>query len=147
MPPRSRSNPPFTQNQIRDAELDKRGLLTTFELYKAYFLIEAGILSKALVREALFGTGLVTFSPDNLTSIGCPDELFKGGEVAIVNLKDTMITRGDSLVVKKQDEYFKVNVESLMLNDLEVESVENGEVGIKVSRRIKKNSELFVEKK
>jgi hypothetical protein len=34
-----------------------------------------------------------------------------------------------------------------MLNDLEVESVENGEVGIKVSRRIKKNSELFVEKK
>jgi hypothetical protein len=94
MPPRSRSNPPFSNRQIRDAELDNRGLLTTYELYKAYFLIEADILSKALVRESIFGTGLVTFSPTNLTSIGCPDEFFKGGEVAIVNLKDTLIRQG-----------------------------------------------------
>lgn len=145
MPPKSRSTPPFTENQIKDANLDKRGLLTTYDLYKAYFLIEAGILKKSFVRDELFKTGLISLEPNNLRSLGVPDEYFMAGQVAIVNLDGVSIKKGDTLIVKKQDEYFKATIESLKLDDAEVESADAGAVGVKFDKKLKRNSELFVE--
>jgi len=145
MPPKSRSTPPFTEHQINDAILDKRGLLTTYDLYKAYFLIEEGILKKNSVRDELFKTGLISLEPSNLRSLGVPSEYFMAGQVAIVNLDGVSIKKGDTLIVKKQDEYFKATIESLKLDDAEVERADFGEVGVKLNKKLKKNSELFVE--
>ncbi|MGZ8172303.1 MULTISPECIES: hypothetical protein [Methylobacter] len=145
MPPKSRSTPPFTENQIKDANLDNRGLLTTHDLYKAYFLIEEGILKKNSVRDELFKTGLISLEPSNLRSLGIPSEYFMAGQVAIVNLDGVSIKKGDTLIVKKQDEYFTATIESLKLDDAEVESADFGEVGVKLNKKLKKNSELFVE--
>lgn len=145
MPPKSRSNPPFSENQIKDANLDNRGLLTTYNLYKAYFLIEEDILKKEFVREELFKTGLISLIPKHLKSLGIPTEYFMDGHVAIVNLDGISLSKGDTVIVKKQDEYFKVIIESLMLNDDEVDSANAGEIGIKFNKKLKKNSELFVE--
>lgn len=145
MPPKSRSTPPFTENQINDANLDKRGLLTTYDLYKAYFLIEEGILKKSTVRDQLFKTGLISLEPSNLKSLGVPDEYFMAGQVAIVNLDGVSIKKGDTLIVKKQDEYFKTTIESLKLDDAEVESADSGVVGVKFDKKLKRNSELFIE--
>jgi hypothetical protein len=92
MPPKSRSTPPFTDNQVKDAALDKRGLLTTYDLYKTYFLIEDGILQKSDVRESLFKTGLITLEPENIVSIGIPSEYFMDGKIAIVNLDGTTVS-------------------------------------------------------
>jgi hypothetical protein len=145
-PPESRSNPPFSENQIKDAELDKRGLLTTYDLYKAYFLVEEGIMTKKSIRESLFETGLILLKPKNLIFIGRPHEYFMKGEIAIVHLNNISITKGDILIVRKNDSYFKSEIISLMLNDCEVDSASSGEVGIKLSEKIKDNSEIFIEK-
>lgn len=144
MPPKSRANPPFTENQVKDAGHDKRGLLTTYDLYRAYFLIEDGILQKSDVREALFKTGLITLEPEDIIFIGVPHELFMGGQIAIINLNNTPIAVGDTLIVRKQGNYSRAKVESLMIDDKEVDACNVGEVGIKFDRRLKKNSELFV---
>lgn len=146
MPPKSRSNPPFTENQVKDAGHDKRGLLTTYDLYKAYFLIEDGILQKSDVRESLFKTGLITLEPEDIVSIGVPHELFMDGQVAIVNLNDTTLTVGDTLIVRKQGDYSRAKVESLQVDGKEVDASNEGEVGIKLDRKLKRNSELFVRK-
>lgn len=147
IPPKNRANPPFSEHQINDAGLDNRGLLTTYDLYKAYFLIEEDILKKEFVREELFKKGLISLYPRHLTSLGVPDEYFMDGHVAIVNLDGIFLSKGDTVIVKKQDEYFKVTIESLMVNNAEVESAGSGEIGVKFNKKVKKNSELFVDKK
>lgn len=146
MPPKSRSNPPFIPVQIKDADLDKRGLLTAYELYKAYFLIEDGILQKAGVRDALFNTGLIRLEPDNLISIGIPNEFYMDGQVAILNLSSVSLKVGDTLLIKKQGEFFKAVIESLQIDGKDVQDCSAGEVGVKFDRKLKKNSELFISK-
>lgn len=143
IPPNSRNNPPFTTNQINDASLDKRGLLTTFDLYKAYFLIEEGILSKEIVRNRLFDTGLVELTPHDLVSIGKPIEYFKNNTIVILKLKDTFIAKDDILIAKKNSEFLKLKIISIQLDDKDVEYISEGEVGIKLDRSINKGSELF----
>jgi hypothetical protein len=144
MPPKSRSNPPFTAVQIKDADLDKRSLLTTYELYKAYFLIEECILNKSEVREAFFKTGLVCLEPEGLTSIGTAKELYMDGQVAILNLNAVNVKVGDAVIVKKQGEYFGALIESLQIEGEDVQSCDEGAVGVKFNRKLKKNSEVFV---
>ncbi|GAB2891107.1 hypothetical protein ACCI51_03050 [Microbulbifer echini] len=143
-PPKARTNPPFTKDQIKDADHDSRGLITTYDLYKAYFLIEKGILQKSEVRESLFKTGLITLEPKGITSIGVPHELFSNGLVAIVNLNNTEIVVGDILIVKSQGEYTNAMILSLHVDDKQVNSCKSGEVGIKLDQKLRRNSELFV---
>lgn len=146
IPPKSRSNPPFTENQIKDAGHDNRGLLTTYDLYKAYFMIEEEILKKEDVRASLFKTGLITLEPQDIISIGVPDELLMDGQVAIVKLNGTSLSVGDSLIVKKQNDYSKVNILSLQVDDKAVDFCNSGEVGIKLNGKLRKNSELLIRK-
>lgn len=146
MPPKSRNNPPFTEHQIKDAGHDKRGLLTTYDLYKAYFLIEEGILKKEDVRESLFGTGLIKLDPGNLVSVGVPHEFFKDGHVVIVNLDKVELNVGDALIVRKQGDYSKATIQSLQVGDKSVDACSEGEVGIKLDRKIMRGAELFVRK-
>ncbi|MGI0119635.1 hypothetical protein [Zooshikella sp. RANM57] len=144
IPPETRNNPPFTDNQIKDAVLDKRGLLTTYDLYKAYFMIESGVLSKSEVRDSLFEYGRVELRPKGLISLGAPKEYFASGTVAIISLSDVCLNKGMDLYVRKNSDYKKVKIMSIKVNDQEVDEVKNGEVGIKLSRAVKKNSEFYV---
>ncbi|MDC9502919.1 MULTISPECIES: hypothetical protein [unclassified Pseudoalteromonas] len=144
MPPKTRNNPPFTENQINDAVLDKRGLLTTYDLYNAYFLIESGVILKDEVRDCLFEYGLVELKPKSLVSIGIPQEYFSSGTVAIIDLNGIRLTKGASLYVKKNDQYSKVEIISLRVNDQDFDEVETGEVGVKLSSSVKSKSEFFV---
>ena len=143
MPPRLRSNPPFTTAQIKDAELDKRGLLTTYELYNAYFLIEEGVVTKAEVQEAIFKMGLIRIEPTGLVKLGNVNELYMDGRVVILNLPSVTVSIGDVLLIKKQENFLKAIIESLQVNGKEVKSCSGGEVGIRLSISIKKNSEVF----
>lgn len=143
-PPERRCNPPFTDNQINDSKLDKRGLITTYELYKAYFMIEQGILTKEYVREKLFETGLISLSPIGLVSIGIPSEYYHKSTIVIVNVENTLIKKGCHILAKKNNSYSKLKIESLKVNEVEVNEIDNGEVGIKFDRKVAKNSELFI---
>lgn len=72
LPPENRANPPFNDVQIQDATNDKRGLLTTYDLFKLYFNISNGYISKEAARNALFEIGLVGFRPSWATEISGP---------------------------------------------------------------------------
>lgn len=143
-PPESRCNPPFTENQINDARLDKRGLITTYDLYKAYEQIENGVITKEEVREKLFQHGLIKLTPSNLVSLGKPEELFMSGKVAIVNIEGLKLKTGMDIFVSKNGIFNKQQIASLRVNDQDVDEISDGEVGIKFSDVIKKNSELFI---
>lgn len=144
MSPNSRKNPPFSENQIKDAVLDKRGLLTTYDLYKAYFLIEDEVLSKSEVRDGLFEYGLVELKPKNLISLGVPQEYFSSGTIAIIELNGINLKVGMNLYVEKNGDYSKVDILSLKINDQNIDEISNGEVGVKLSSSIKNKSEFFV---
>ncbi|WP_295449658.1 hypothetical protein [uncultured Thiodictyon sp.] len=146
MPPKKRNTPPFTENQIKDARLDKRGLLTTYDLYRAYFMVESGILSKDEVRDRLFDYGLVELEPKDLIRLGTPQEYFMSGTVAILNLRNINLKNGMDLFVKKNSEYEKVKILSIRINEEEVDQVTNGEIGIKLDRAARKNSEFFTKR-
>ena len=103
-----------------------------------------GILEKHEIREALFKNGLIRLDPTNLVSLGTPREYFKNGLVFILILDSVTIKVGDNLVVKKNNDYFEVTIESLQKDDKEIQECSDGEVGIKVSSNLKKNSELYV---
>ncbi|MCZ2722646.1 hypothetical protein O1D97_13765 [Marinomonas sp. 15G1-11] len=143
-PPESRCNPPFTENQINDARLDKRGLITTYSLYKAYEQIENGVLTKEEVRENLFEHGLIEPKPTNLISLGKPAEFFMSGQVAIVNLQETKLTKGMDVFINKNGVFNKIQISSLKVDDKNVDEISDGEVGIKFNGVVKKNSELLI---
>ncbi|MBF4488336.1 hypothetical protein IOD06_00340 [Psychrobacter sp. N25K4-3-2] len=143
--PKNRKNPPFTENQINDAKLDKRGLITTYNLYKAYFLIEDGIITKEEVRYSLFNFGLITLEPSNTISIGISNEVFNNGKVAIINLTDTCTIKiGSTLIGKKDGKLSKLFINSIQINGSNVDEATIGEVGIALNLPIKKGTELFL---
>lgn len=141
--PDHRTNPPFTPNQVKDAELDKRGLVTTYQLYNAYFDISRGLITKEHVRQQLLSFGLVNISP-SLEELGVANEVFKSGRVAILQLQDKIIKVGTALYVCKGGTCEARNIISLQVNDVSAEEARSGEVGIELDRPIRKGSTFYL---
>ncbi len=144
LPPLKRVNPPFTSNQIRDARNDKRGLLTTWQLFNLYFEIQNKVFSKEEARNNLTQFGLVNFRPHNLRFIDEPKEFFHNNYVCIVNIENIEIKIGDILYIEKNDRFYLAEIKSLMINDNSVQKVNKGEVGIKLDIKLKKHSKLWI---
>jgi len=143
LPPHSRKNPPFTPHQIEDAKHDERGLVTTWQLYNLYFDIEKGLITKDEAKKLLLEYGLVDFKPQNLLYIDTTKEIFSKGKICIVNIENIKLNVGDILFFEKNDKYQKVIILDIQLNGSSVESVNNGELGLKLSEAIKKNSKVY----
>lgn len=146
LPPENRTNPPFTKTQIADAESDERGLLTTYDLFKLYFCIEAGIITKEDARNALLGYGLVTFKPSNSDLIGYPKELYHNNTVGIFELNGTTVRVGDELIIFELGKCRRVRIESIQDDNKAIGEVSRGEVGFKFSDEITKSSEFWIPK-
>lgn len=144
LPPRSRINPPFTELQIGDAKLDKRGLVSTWQLYNVYFDVAKGLLSKADVRAQLLSFGAVSFAPPQLIEVGVVNEVFKKGFVIILDLAGKRLTKGMKLIAQKGDDFTAVSIVGLQLDGTDVEVAENGEVGVSLSDAVKKGSKIFI---
>lgn len=142
--PKLRMNPPFTPNQIKDALLDKRGLITTYQLYNAYFDILRGLISKDDVRNQLLGFGHVKIAPPELTEIGVVDEVFQNGRVVILQLDEATVSIGSKLYILKNDVYETRNVIGLQLDGVPADRASGGEFGIQVDAAIKKGSRIFI---
>jgi hypothetical protein len=147
LPPEKRENPPFNEQQIKDANNDKRGLLTTYQLYKLYFMIENDIITKEDASKAMIQYGYVEFKPSNTISLGTVTEIFKNHTVAIVNLKDQKINVGDKIIVKKDTNYTLGSIISIMKDDKEISATDNGEIGIMLDIQIPNKSELLLKVK
>lgn len=143
LPPLNRQNPPFTDNQKQDAIYDERALLSTWQLFKAYIEIESGILQKEDVQCDLLKVGYIEFLPKNLVLIDEPQEIFKDGEVCVVNVTNMELNISDEILVEKDGVFQKNIIEGIQLNDKQVSSANNGELGLKLKSKIKKKSKLW----
>ena len=141
--PSLRLNPPFSKNQIEYAENDERGLLTTWQLYSQYKLIENGIFSKKETRDSLNKWGLITLLPPDLESIGIFKEYYKHPKAGILKLNNSKIKVGDEIYAKKGEKWIRTKIVSIQVNDIDVKCADNGEVGIVTDIELEKGFELF----
>lgn len=146
IPAVDRENPPFTKEQIQDAVNDERGLLTTWTLFNLYYDIQDGILSKEEAKENFYKYGLILFPPRNIIFIDTIHEIFVKGEVFILNLNETTIKVGDTLFIEKNGKFQELTIIEIRLNDKIVREAKNGEVGIKGTKKVSKNSKVWVKK-
>lgn len=146
LPPLARRNPPFTEHQINDAQFDKRGLLTTYELFKLYFAIEEGFITREDARNALLQYGLVNFSPSNASLIGSPLEIHYEGTVVIIEIEKTSLSKGMKIIVCDDGAYFKAEILEIKIDNKSVENASSGEIGIRFDCKIPKSSKLWFSK-
>ncbi len=145
-PPLNRTNPPFTNDQISDAENDERGLISTWQLFNLFFDITHGLISKEDARMALLNFGLIKFNPSSTESIGTPKEVHYNGHVVVMELSKQELNKGDILFFNNNGRFTKATIISLKQDDLNVDKVDNGNVGIKLDIKIKKGTELWKKK-
>ena len=139
-----RQNPPFSDNQIDYAKNDERGLLTTWQLYNQYKLIENGIFTKKETRESLDKWGLISLLPKNLIRVGIYEEYFKKPKAGILTLNNVKLEVGKMIYAKKDGKWICTSIVSIQLNDKDVDQVDNGEVGIVTDIELEKGYEIFV---
>jgi hypothetical protein len=144
LPPKERKNPPFSHHQIKDAESDERGLLTTWELFKLYDYIEEGIISKSEARESILKKGLVSFVPSKTVLVGEVNETFHCDYIIILQLKDCRLKTGDKLIISCDDMYKSAIIQNLQENDLNVDEACGCEVGIKLNVPVRKKSKIYL---
>lgn len=144
MQPQLRENPPFSENQIDYAYNDERGLLTTWQLYQQFKLIENGIFTKEETRQAMKQIGLITLLPKDFYSIGTVTEYFKKPKACILNLNDAEIKRGVCVWAKKGELWKKGKICSIQVDDNDVDTARSGEVGLVLDIELAKGFELFV---
>lgn len=144
LPPLERENPPFTKNQIKDAENEERGLLTTWDLFRTYYFIKDNLATKKEIKNKLTDFGLVQLFPDNLVFLDKIDEIFMDGNIFIMDLDNIKIKINDELVVFKDNNYKKVKITNIQIDDRDVEYAKNAEVGIKINDKVNRNSEVYL---
>lgn len=143
LPPNDRENPPFTKEQIRDAINDKRGLLTTYQLYNLYFSIHEGLILKEDAREAMYSHGLIEFKPSNLVEIGMIEKTFMKGFVFLLQLNQNEIKKGDRLFIERNGKFKSIIVEELKIKEDVVELAVNCRVGIKSDSKVYEKSIVY----
>lgn len=144
MEPLKRHIPPFTENQIKDAEYGYRAMAYTFQLFNLYFEIKNGILSKEEARDALLRFGLVDFHI-NFKSIGSPYSYYQDGRVVCLELHDTTLSTGDTIYFKDRKQRFnKVQIVNLQMNKKNLSTANNGKVGIEVNEKVPTGVEFYV---
>jgi len=143
--PIKRKNPPFSEQQIADAESDERGLLTTYEIFKLYSYIPKGFITKEDARSCLLKYGLVEFKPSRSSRLGYPLEVHHNGEVVILNISNITVNKSASIIVCNDDGWLRAEILEIKLKDETIESVSEGEIGVRLSSRVLKTSELWLE--
>lgn len=144
LPPDERFNPPFNKLQIQDATDDDRGLLTTYELFRLYFNISNGFISKDDAREAIKRKGLIRFPPSGATAIPTPDEYHYDDTVIICKIDGLRLREGAAIIFEKDGRFCSAQVLEIQLDGQSVKAADSGEIGIKLSMSIPKESQLWV---
>ncbi len=148
LPAGKRQNPPFTSNQISDAEYDARGLITTWQLFNLYFAIEDGIISKEEARLEFEKTGYIDFIPDSWIQLNKPKEYYKENTIGIIELQgNTTVKKGDYIVTLKNEKFYQHKIISIQLDGLDVEEATYGEIGLKLSGSLPKSVDIYLKSK
>ncbi len=70
-------------------------------------------------------------------------EVFQKNTVCIITIKDTEIQIGDSLFIEKDNKISETIILDIRKDDVSIQSVNDGEVGLKLDCTIKKNSKIW----
>jgi len=143
LPPIKRQNPPFMEHQIQDAKNDERGLLTTYQLFNLFFDIENGVITKEEARKSFLEFGFIDFRPKNLIYVFKPTEIFKDGEVCIVNIENISLQLNEELLIEKNGRFKRVKILEIQENGKSVDQGSNGEFGLELSSKIRKKSVIW----
>lgn len=141
-PPHMRTNPPFNETQIQDAINDDRGLLTTWDLYKLYFEIENGIISKDEIQESFFQFGMVNFRKVFI-QVTRVDKIYQSGNVASLELAGEVLKKGDVIFSEKDSYMKKHTVKSIQKNKMDVDFAEDGKIGVLIDIPLEVNSIIY----
>ena len=143
--PKNRDYPPFKPEQITDAEESERGLLTTYQLFKSYFDIENGFLSKKDVMDAMFKYGMVRLEPSDERLILKESTLHHQNQVFLAQLReDQTISVGDSILVFQDNEWSYRKVIEIKLNNKITQSLTGQKGGFLLDSRIKPSSKIWL---
>jgi len=146
LPAAQRKNPPFSKEQRQDAINEKRGLLTTWQLFNLYYDIQNNTITKEKARSSLYDYGLISFKPENISFIGEIEEVFKEPQAFILKLNNTEIKQGDIFFIEKDERFRKLEVLKIKLNEKSVPKADQGEVGIKGDFLPKVKSKVWIRK-
>lgn len=147
-PPFERPNPAFTKAQIEDAVRDEYTLVSTWELYKAVRLFQEKLILFEDINIGLHTPGLFAAIPKSWNYVGKIERLLKDKTVVCVYLKAPSIKLGDELIVQTGNEYLRVNVEEMMIDNINVDSAKlDDKLSINLKVPIKKQSVIFVKPK
>ena len=144
LPPSHRRNPPFSQNQLQDAINEKRGLVTTLDLFNLFFNVENGHVKKEHARDSLYSVGLIRFVPSGAAVAVRPRERHYSGYVAIIDLSDLEVRPGDEVVFDVNDRYASAVIEDVQIEGESVESADSGEVGLRFSKKLESGATLWL---
>lgn len=146
LPPIDRQNPPFNEQQIRDAQLAERGLLTTYGIFKLYSYIEKNFITKEDARSSLLKPGLVEFKPSRSILLGSsPLEVCHDRQIVILNISNITVNKNASIIVCNNEDWFRAEILEIQLYGKTVKSVSEGEISVKLSRRVPTTFELWLE--
>lgn len=143
--PLNRTNPPFNENQIQDALNDERGLITTWELFKAYYNIELGIMTKEYVRQSLLKYGLIELIPDSLEKVGVITKTYKEGFVSLLNI-ERQIKKNKHFFYEVNGRFTEGIIENIKVEEVDIKEALEGEVGIKTNIKLKENKTIYIKK-
>jgi hypothetical protein len=144
LPPEKRINPPFNETQIQDARNDERGLLTTYELFKLYFNVVGGYISKDDARDALYQIGLVEFHPSRAIKIPPPFELHRKGHVIVFRSDGITVKEGMPVIFCDSGWCRSAKVMEIQVEGQSVKEADSGEVGIRLSEKVSKTTEVWL---
>lgn len=142
--PEKRMNPPFNETQIQDARNDERGLLTTYELFKLYFNVSEGYISKEDARKALYQTGLVEFWPSRAIKIPTPFELLHKGHVIVFRSDGITVKEGMSAILCDSGRCRSAKILEIQVEGQSVKEADSGEIGIRLSEKILKTTQVWL---
>ncbi len=144
--PRLRKNPPFSDDQILYANDDNRGLLTTWQLYKHYKLINEGIFTKEEIRQTFDEHGLMTLLPSNLVKVGQIKHYYKKHNAGIFDICKNSISVGDTIWLNKNEIWKKGYITNLQINGNDVKNANSGEIGMNANIELAEGFDIYIKK-
>jgi hypothetical protein len=143
--PLERQNPPFTQQQINDAEYSEvYSLVTTWQLFNAFLACERGELTFEDIDACLHKPGLITFRPRNWRLAGRITHVYDKIGVGRVELGNGTVTVGSTLGVINKGKFLTQKVDSIQVDREEVSVGYPGQnLGIKFAFTIRTNLEVY----
>jgi len=147
--PELRENPPFKGPQIEDARIASRGMVSTYEIFKAYHMVKSEVLSKHDARDCFNQHGVIDFRT-KLKPLFC-DAKFSKSKVYSFDLKktpETIIKISDKIVIEDNENHWHIlDIKGLQVNRIDINTAtcnDTHSVGVKVENFIENIKNLYV---